>query len=147
MAPDLKRFMMLSTDSTSSMGTGLTFLNSSKPRSVHQCRCCSLTSVEYSLKTFSLPVRTAVCSLWMVWGLKRWYSPSSRHWYWPPASSTWPLTDRFGNAPLVVVEAPDVAHRDGLRGQDQRREFFGEEEVVKIAKQGFPERLGQSLLG
>ena len=51
--------MMLSTDSTSSIGTGLTFLKSSNPRSVHQFFCCSFTNAEYSLKTLELLVRTA----------------------------------------------------------------------------------------
>src|ERR1051325_9235399 len=50
--------MILSTDSTSSIGTGFTFLKSSKPRKVHQFFCCSFTSAEYSLKTLELPVRT-----------------------------------------------------------------------------------------
>ena len=51
MAPDLKRRMMLSTDSTSSMGMGLAAsLKSSRPRRVQRLRDWSLTASEYSLK-------------------------------------------------------------------------------------------------
>src|SRR5208283_3232593 len=48
--------------------------------------------------------------------------------------------------PLVVIEAPDVAHRDRLRRQHQRREFLGKEKVVNIAEQRFPDGLVERLV-
>ena len=51
------------------------------------------------------------------------------------------------SASFVVVEAPDVANRDGLRGQDQRWELFGKKEFVNVARQRFPQGLIQSLVG
>jgi hypothetical protein len=51
----LKRFMIDSTDSTSSMGIGVPGLKSSRPRSVQALTDWSLTSAAYSLKTLKLP--------------------------------------------------------------------------------------------
>ncbi|CPB28295.1 Uncharacterised protein [Mycobacterium tuberculosis] len=42
----------------------------------------------YSLKILYWPVRVECCSLNTVSGLNRWYSPSRRHWYSPPTSSS-----------------------------------------------------------
>ena len=42
---------------------------------------------------------------------------------------------------LVVVEAPDIFDRIGLRFQLERRKFLGKEEVVQAAEQGLPEGL------
>ena len=51
-APDLKREIMESIDSTSSIGIGaFVDFSSSKPRSVQILRVCSFTNAEYFLKT------------------------------------------------------------------------------------------------
>ena len=48
----------------------------------------SSTAAVYSLKMAYCLERVACWSLKTVFGLNRWYSPSRRHWYSPPTSSS-----------------------------------------------------------
>ena len=50
------------------------------------------------MKILKSPVRQAYCSLWMLSGLKRWYSPLRRYWYWPPGSRLSSGSGRSGKA-------------------------------------------------
>ncbi|CPA52281.1 Uncharacterised protein [Mycobacterium tuberculosis] len=76
--------------STSSSGTGgrTPVRNLSRPRSDAIRSLWSSTRRVYSLKILYWPVRVECCSLNTVSGLNRWYSPSRRHWYSPPTSSS-----------------------------------------------------------
>ncbi len=122
-APDLKRVMIVSTGSTSSIGTGVSGnLMSKSPRSVQSRFDWSLTSWLYCWKTLKSPVRTAYWSLCTVSGLKRWYSPSLRYWYWPPASSVVPLNLRAGKprscrvaTSAAMVSRPMPETRDAVQ--------------------------------
>ncbi|SKV41848.1 Uncharacterised protein [Mycobacteroides abscessus subsp. abscessus] len=89
-APVEKRFTISLAGSTSSSGTGgrTPVLNFSRPRSEAIRSLWSSTSWVYSLNTEYWPVRVECCSLKTVSGLNRWYSPSRRHWYSPPTSSS-----------------------------------------------------------
>ena len=56
------------------------FLKSSKPRSVHQVPRLLVDQRGVFLEqSCNCPCGQAFCSLWIVCGLNRWYSPSSRH--------------------------------------------------------------------
>ena len=99
MAPVAKRLTIDSTGSTSSSGTGAAAGRSVKsPRSVAMFRLCSSTARVYSLKIRYCPLRVACWSFWTVSGLNRWNSPSRRHWYSPPQSSSAGPTGRSGKA-------------------------------------------------
>ncbi len=92
MAPVEKRATMEATGSTSSMGTGgrTPVRRCMSPRNVASCADCSSTARVYSLNTSYRLDRVACWSLNTVFGLKRWISPSRRHWYSPPTSrSRW----------------------------------------------------------
>src|SRR5437660_12364764 len=47
----------------------------------------------------------------------------------------------------IIVETPDVAHRFRPRGQLQRRERRGKEQVINILKERLPERSLRVLRG
>ena len=99
MAPVEKRLKIASAGSTSSIGIGAAAgFSSSRPRSVARCRLWSLTSPAYSRYTATWLLRLACCSLKTVSGLNRWYSPSRRHWYSPPESSSSSSRPRSMNA-------------------------------------------------
>ncbi len=65
MAPVLKRFMRLSTDSTSSIGIDSPCLNSSRPRSVERFFARSSISSAYDLYVAYELLRTDFCRRWM----------------------------------------------------------------------------------
>ena len=89
-APVEKRVRMEETGSTSSRGIGPPAggFSRSSPRSVPSFSAWSSTAALYSLKILYCLERVACCSLNTVLGLKRWNSPSRRHWYSPPTSSS-----------------------------------------------------------
>src|SRR5580692_5094232 len=90
MAPVEKRLTMSATDSTSSIGMGPPAAGRRRmsPRSVPSFDDWSSTAAVYSLKMEYCLERVACWSLNTVRGLKRWNSPSRRHWYSPPTSSS-----------------------------------------------------------
>jgi len=60
----------------------------------------------------------------------------------PPMISARPMTcTAVEPVLLVVVEAPDVTHRNGLGLQLQRRKLLGEQEIINSLKQRLPQRL------
>ena len=100
MAPVANRLTIDSTGSTSSIGTGLHLSNrnSNRPRSVQSRSFWSSTDRVYFLKMSYRPACVACWSRKTVSGLNRWYSPSRRHWYWPPSRSQTGPTSRLAYA-------------------------------------------------
>src|SRR3970282_966201 len=99
MAPVANRLTIDSIGSTSSRGIGVPAnLKSKSPRRVQRFWFWLSTRSVYSLKILYWPLRVACWSLNTVSGLKRWYSPSRRHWYSPPQSSSGFPTGRSGKA-------------------------------------------------
>ena len=121
-APVEKRFTIVSTGSTSSIGTGgREPLKRIRPRSVASREPWSSTSRVYSLKIAYCPERVACCSLKTVCGLNRWYSPSRRHWYSPPQSRSASPDMRRGYAfscrratSSATTSMPTPPMRDGV---------------------------------
>src|SRR3954471_4364749 len=95
-APVANRLTIDSIGSTSSIGIGwhLLSLKSKRPRSVQSRSFWSSTACEYFLKMSKRPDWVACWSRKTVSGLNRWYSPSRRHWYWPPSSRSVGPTSR-----------------------------------------------------
>src|SRR5262249_2256221 len=116
MAPVANRLTISLAGSTSSSGTGVrpSVRISISPRSAPES-ATSLSIVDvYCLNTSYWRERVACCSRNTVSGLKRWVSPSRRHWYSPPTSSRrWARSAGLAGYAVACRAAVSV----GIRGR------------------------------